>query len=45
VGHVKTRNAYKIMVGSHQGNRALGGHKFTWEDNIKMKLKRNILWR
>jgi hypothetical protein len=35
--HGEIRNAYKILVGKHEGKRPLGRRK--WEDNIKMDLE------
>jgi hypothetical protein len=35
------RNAYKILVGEHEGNRQLGRPKRRWGDNIRMDLREN----
>jgi len=32
------RNAYKILVGRHEGKRPLGRHRRTWNDTIRMVL-------
>jgi hypothetical protein len=32
------RNAYRILVGKPEGNRALGRPRCRWADNIKMDL-------
>jgi hypothetical protein len=37
------RNAYKILVGKHEGKRLLGRRRFRWEDIIRMNL-REIGW-
>jgi hypothetical protein len=46
-GHVarmgEKRNAYRILVGKHEGKRPLGRPGHRWEDNIKMDL-REIGW-
>jgi hypothetical protein len=39
----KKKNAYRILVGRPEGNRPLGRHRRSWEDNIKMDL-REIGW-
>jgi hypothetical protein len=33
------RNAYKILVGRHEGKKPLGRTRRIWEDTIKMDLK------
>jgi hypothetical protein len=33
------RNAYKSLVGKHEGKRTLGRHRHRWEDNIKMYIR------
>jgi len=33
------RGAYKVLVGTPEGKRALGRSKHRWEDNIKMDLQ------
>jgi hypothetical protein len=33
------RNVYNILVGKPEGNRQLGRHRHTLEDNIKMDKK------
>ena len=33
------RNAYRVLVGKHEGNRLLGRPRRRWEDNIKMDLR------
>jgi hypothetical protein len=35
---VVMRNAYKILVGKHEGKRPLGRPERGWEDSIKMDL-------
>jgi hypothetical protein len=37
------RNAYKIVVGKHEGMRPLQRPRRRWEDNIRMDLK-EIVW-
>ncbi|KAJ4427587.1 hypothetical protein ANN_25235 [Periplaneta americana] len=41
-GHVarmgESRNAYRVLVGTLEGNRSLGRPRRRWEDNIKMDL-------
>jgi hypothetical protein len=37
------RNAYRILVGKPEGKRPLGRPGHTWEDNIKIDL-RKIGW-
>jgi hypothetical protein len=37
------RNAYRILVGKTEGNRALGKPRSGWVDNVKMDL-REIGW-
>jgi hypothetical protein len=32
-------NAYRILDGTPQGKKPLGGYKYRWEDNIKMELR------
>jgi hypothetical protein len=43
VGHAasmgKIKNAYKILVGSPEGKRALERPRRRWEDNIKIYLR------
>ena len=42
-GHVarmeQSRNAYRVLVGKHEGKRPLGRPRHRWEDNIKMDLR------
>ena len=42
-GHVarmeESRNAYRVLVGEHEGKRPLGRPRHRWEDNIKMDLR------
>ena len=33
------RNAYRILVERHEGNRPLGRPRRRWEDNIELNLK------
>jgi hypothetical protein len=33
-------NAYKVLVGKSEGKKQLGRPRHTWEDNIKMDLRR-----
>jgi hypothetical protein len=33
------RNAYKILVGKHEGDRSLGRTRSRWEDNIRMDVR------
>jgi hypothetical protein len=33
------RGAGRVLVGRSDGQRPLGRHKFSWEDNIKMYLQ------
>jgi hypothetical protein len=37
------RNAYRILVGKHEGKRPLGRPRHRWEDNIKLDL-REVGW-
>jgi hypothetical protein len=37
------RNAYRILVGKPEGKRPLGRPRRSWEDNIKMDI-RKIVW-
>jgi len=37
------RNAYRILVGKHEGTRPLGRPRYIWEDNIKLNL-RGVGW-
>ena len=32
----QSRNAYRVLVGKHEGKRPLGRPRRRWEDNIKM---------
>jgi hypothetical protein len=34
------RNAYKNLVGKPEGKRSTGRPKHTWEDNVKMDLRK-----
>jgi len=34
------RNAYKILVGKHEGKRPFGRPRRRWEDNIRMDLRK-----
>jgi hypothetical protein len=34
------RNTYKILVGNPEGERPLGKSRSTWQDNIKMDLRK-----
>jgi hypothetical protein len=47
LGHVahmlEMRSAYKILVRKPEGKRPLGGSRHTWEDNIRIDL-RKIEW-
>jgi hypothetical protein len=47
-GHVarigKMRNAYKTLVGKHEGQRPFGRPRCRWEDNIRTYLK-GIEWK
>jgi hypothetical protein len=42
VGHVvqmgEERGVYRVLVGKHEGKRALGRARHGWEDNIRMFL-------
>jgi len=42
-GHVacmgERRGVYRVLVGKHEGNCALGRPRHRWEDNIKMDLQ------
>jgi hypothetical protein len=38
------QNAYKILVGKHEGKRPLGRSRRRWEDNIRMD-DRKIGWK
>jgi len=42
LGHIahmgETRNAYKILIGKHEGKRLLEIPKRRWEDNIRVDL-------
>jgi hypothetical protein len=46
VGHVahmgERRDAYRVLVGKHEGKRSLGRSRHRWDDNIKMDLQE--LW-
>jgi hypothetical protein len=33
------RNAYRVLVGKHEGNKQLGRPRRRWEDTIKMDLR------
>jgi hypothetical protein len=33
-------NAYKILIRKHEGKRPFGRTRHTWEDNVKMDLKK-----
>ncbi|KAJ4448136.1 hypothetical protein ANN_10148 [Periplaneta americana] len=35
----ESRNAYKVLVGKHEGERPLGRSRSRWEDDIKMDLR------
>jgi hypothetical protein len=37
------RNAYKILIGNHEGKRPLGGSRHKREDNVRVNL-REIDW-
>ena len=43
-GHVarmeQSRNAYRVLVGKPEGKRPLGRPRHTWEDNIKIDLRK-----
>jgi hypothetical protein len=39
----KSKRAYGVLVGKHEGRRPLGRHRSTWEDNIKTNL-RDVGW-
>jgi hypothetical protein len=45
-GHVarmgETRNAYKILVGKPEWEKAHGRHRLNWEDNIKIGLRGRV---
>jgi hypothetical protein len=41
--HGETRNAYKILVRTSEGNRLLGRFERKWEDNIKMDLTETVI--
>jgi hypothetical protein len=42
VSHMEEKkNAYRILVGRPEGKRPLEIHRYRWEDNIKMDLKRD----
>jgi hypothetical protein len=36
-------NAYKILVGKHEGKRPFGRPKRGWEDNVKWTVNQNIV--
>jgi hypothetical protein len=38
----EVRNAYKIVIGNHEGKRPLGRPRHRWDDNIRME--REIEW-
>jgi hypothetical protein len=38
-GHVKNKNAYRILVGKSEGKRPLGRPRGRCEDNIKIELR------
>ena len=44
VGHVarmeQFRNAYRVLVGKPEGKRPLGRPRRSWEDNVKMDLRK-----
>jgi hypothetical protein len=33
------RNAYRILVGKHEGKRPFGRSRHRWEDNIRVDIK------
>jgi hypothetical protein len=39
------RNTPRVFVGKQEGKRPLGRHWHTWENNIKIDLKRNRVRR
>jgi hypothetical protein len=39
MGGACIRNAYKVLVGKHEGKRALGRRRCRWEGNIRMDLR------
>jgi hypothetical protein len=43
-GHVEhirdKRNAYRFLVGASEGNRCLGSHRFAYEGNTKVGIKK-----
>ena len=38
------KDAYRVLVGGHDGNRPPGRPRRRWEDNIKMDLQ-EVRWR
>jgi hypothetical protein len=38
--HGEKRNAYMILVGMPEGKKRLGRPRSTWEDNIKINLRK-----
>jgi hypothetical protein len=40
ITHWKKRNACRILVGKPEGKKLLGTPKCSWEDNIKVDLKK-----
>ena len=44
VAHIgKSRNAYGVLVGKPEGKKPLGRSRRSWEDNIKMDLRRRVV--
>ena len=37
------KNAYRVLVGKHEGKRPLGRPRRRWEDNIKMDLRKWVV--
>jgi hypothetical protein len=40
VTHGDNRNAYRVLLGKHEGKRPLGRPRDQWEDNIKVDIKK-----
>ena len=40
IAHMEqSRNAYRVLLGKHEGKRHLERPRLRWEDNIKMDLR------
>jgi hypothetical protein len=41
VAHIRDkRDAYRFLVGASEGNRCLGSHRYKYEDNTKVGVKK-----